>query len=177
MAGWATDLLSVFAHTGIDAAATFQCNPRATPVRSRNTSRMLRLVNSKPNTSALHWWRQMLALLALVLAAACQGPEILSPQQGGALVHKTKVGMSKDEIVGQLGRPHKEETYGATEFLFYNANWIMADAALQRSPVVIVSGKVVAFGKSYYDAFIKSQNNWEGEVGVTQSEWYTTVKP
>jgi hypothetical protein len=138
---------------------------------------MLRLVNRKPKASAVHRWRQVLVLLALVLATACQGPEILSPQQGGALVHKTKVGMSKDEIIGQLGVPHKQETYGATEFLFYNANWVMADAAVQRSPVVIVRGKVIGFGKPYYDAFINSQSNWNSEVGVTQSEWSTTVKP
>lgn len=85
--------------------------------------------------------------------------------------------MSKEEVIGQLGQPHKQEIYGATEFLFYNTNWVMADAATQRSPVVIVRGKVVGFGKAYYEAFVKSQNGWDGDVVVGQPEWTVAVKP
>ena len=125
----------------------------------------------------MQWCLRIIALLGLVLATACQGPEILSPQQGGVLINKTKAGMSKDEIIGQLGQPHKQETYGATEFLFYNTNWIMADAATQRSPVVVVRGIVIGFGKPYYDAFIKSQANWNVEVGTAGSDWSATINP
>src|SRR5262245_41127709 len=123
----------------------------------------------------MHFWRPLLALAAL-LAVACQGPQLLSPQQGGILINKTTAGMRKEELLEKLGPPHKQETYGPTEFLFYNTNWIMVDAAKQRSPVVIVRGKVVGFGNGYYEAFIKSQTEWKGEVGVALPEWSVATK-
>ena len=123
----------------------------------------------------MHSWRSIFVLSALA-AVACGGPEILSPQQGGILINKTSAGMTKDEIVAQLGQPHKQEIYGATEFLFYNTNWVMADAASQRSPVVIVRGKVVGFGKGYYEAFIKSQNDWNAGIAVGNPEWSAAIR-
>jgi hypothetical protein len=122
----------------------------------------------------MHSWRSIFVLSALA-AVACQGSEILSPQQGGILINKTTAGMTKDEIIGQLGLPHKQETYGATEFLFYNTNWVMADAATQRSPVVIVRGKVVGFGKGYYETFLKAQNDWKSDISVGQPEWNVAI--
>jgi hypothetical protein len=116
------------------------------------------------------WWHSGIALLAFVLATACQSPQILSTQQSGALISKTKLGMSRDEVVGQLGPPHKRETYEATEFLFYNTNWAMADAAAQQSPVAIVEGKVVGLGTSFYKAFVKSHGVWTGGEGVVEPE-------
>ena len=96
--------------------------------------------------------------------------EILSTQQTGALINKTKVGMSRDEIVSQLGPPHRHETYEATEFLFYNTSWASKDAAVQQNPVAIIDGKVVGLGKGYYSAFVKAHGVWEGGDGVVQAE-------
>ena len=127
--------------------------------------------------SAGPWLRPAVALLVFVFAAACQNADILSTQQGGALVHKTKLGMSVDDVVRDLGQPHKRETYEATEFLFYNTNWTLADAAAQRSPIAVVHGKVVGLGKSYYDTFIKARTTWTSDVSVAQPAWAATVNP
>jgi hypothetical protein len=116
------------------------------------------------------WWRLVAASLALACLAGCQGTEILSNQQAAALIQKTKVGMSRDEVVAQLGPPHRHETYEATEFLFYNASWAMKDAASQQSPVAIVDGKVAGLGRGYYASFVKTRGVWEGGDGVVRAE-------
>ena len=108
-----------------------------------------------------------LIVLAAPLHALAACEPILSPQQGGILINKTQLAMSRRDIVEQLGQPHKQETQGTTEFLFYSTNWMAADAASQRSLVAIRDGKVVGFGKSYYETFVKAQSSkdsWKGEV-------------
>jgi hypothetical protein len=108
----------------------------------------------------------LIAFAALPHALAACAP-ILSPQQGGILINKIQLGMSRNDVVEQLGQPHKQETQGPTEFLFYNTNWVMTDAASQRSPIAIKDDKVVGFGKSYYETFVKGQTSkadWHGEV-------------
>ena len=112
-------------------------------------------------------WRAGIVLLALAVAA-CQSPQVLSTQQGGALIYKTKLGMSREEVLKQLGPPHKRETYEATEFLFYNTSWAMADAAAQQSPVAIEGDRVVGLGKPYYREFVKSHGVWMGGDSITQ---------
>ena len=97
--------------------------------------------------------------------------------QGGYLVHKARPGMSKDELIGQLGEPHKREIYDATEFLFYNTNWATVSAAGERSPVALVRGRVVGFGQSYYDSYIKARGRWDGVVASSQHEWDATIRP
>jgi hypothetical protein len=109
--------------------------------------------------------------------AACQSGELLSPQQGAILVNQTRLGMSRGELIGQLGEPGKKEAYGDTEFLFYTTNWMMADAALKRNPIAIVGDRVVGLGKAYYEAFLQAQSGWSGEVSSGQPAWQTTVDP
>ncbi len=129
--------------------------------------------------SASRWWRCAVALLVLAHAPGCQSIEILSAQQGGALVHNTKVGMSREEVVSQLGEPHKREVIQNTEFLFYNTNWAMAQSAEQRSPIAIAQNKVVGLGKPYYEAFVKSQlsSPWTGDVSREQPERQSAARP
>ena len=57
-----------------------------------------------------------------------------------------KIGMSRDEVVALMGQPQKRETYGKTEFLIYQTN-----EAGNFTPIGIVDGKVVGWGRNYYD--------------------------
>ena len=120
------------------------------------------------------WFLQMVALIVVALAAAaCEsvGLDVLSPQQGAILVNKIQIGMNREEVTDQLGKPQKQETHEATEFLFYTTNWIMADAALQRSPIAIRDGKVVGLGKAYLETFTNRGATWGGWLGqVSPSE-------
>jgi hypothetical protein len=43
------------------------------------------------------------------------------------------------------------------EFLFYFTDWINTPKAIDRSPIAIVDGTVVALGKTYYEDFLKSR--------------------
>jgi SmpA/OmlA family protein len=113
--------------------------------------------------------RPVVAVLLLALTAAC-GTEILSAQQGGALVHQTQLGMSREEVVSRLGAPHRSETYETTEFLFYNTNWALATAAEQRSPIAIAHDKVIGLGKAYYDTYVKAHSPWAGTVSPAPAE-------
>ena len=93
-------------------------------------------------------------------AAGCQsqafepGDRVLDANIAGNLINGTiKVGMKRKEIVQWLGPPQRTETYGDTEFLFYNAPWYMAGAALTTNPIAIKDGRVCGLGKTYYATF------------------------
>ena len=59
-------------------------------------------------------------------------------------------GMSRAEVVSLLGAPHKIEKSDTTEFLFYNAPWVMKPGTAGSNPIAIVEGKVVGTGLIYY---------------------------
>jgi len=62
-----------------------------------------------------------------------------------------QVGMERDHVISVLGKPHKREVYGDREFLIYETNaW--ADSEKERyTPILIEQGKVVGWGRNYYD--------------------------
>ena len=111
---------------------------------------------------------QILALLAVpFLAAGCAGLDVLGPEQSAALVNKVQVGMSEAEVLGQLGRPQKQEVHGTTTFLFYETIWQVAEQAKQRSPIAIKDGMVVGLGNAYLQSFTSSAvsgGSWTAEV-------------
>jgi hypothetical protein len=93
-------------------------------------------------------------------AGGCQsqavepGDRVLDINIAGKLINGTiKVGMKRKEVVQWLGPPQRTETYGDTEFLFYNAPWYMAGAALTTNPIAIKYGRVCGLGKTYYATF------------------------
>jgi hypothetical protein len=93
------------------------------------------------------WLAGTFALLALVHAGGCGGM-YLSPAASQALGN-IKVGMSREEVVRQLGPPHNQEMIGNTQLLTYNADWTMENTAGSLSPIAIVDDKVVGLGPSY----------------------------
>jgi hypothetical protein len=60
-------------------------------------------------------------------------------------------------VINQLGAPVRQEMQGTTEFLFYHLAWQFAAYADERNPIAIKDGKMIGFGKVYYDSLIKAQ--------------------
>jgi hypothetical protein len=94
-------------------------------------------------------------LLAEAVAGCATGP-YLPPSQAQALL-RIMGGMSREEVVSQLGAPHRQETVGKTEFLFYRTDWRTATESEKFSPVAIVDGKVVGLGRVYYQDAVKTE--------------------
>ena len=67
------------------------------------------------------------------------------------------VGMSRDEVLSILGTPDKREVYGEIEFLIYVTNYHAYYEKERTTPILIKSGKVVGWGRNYYDDAIKSK--------------------
>ena len=96
---------------------------------------------------ATKWLAGTFALLALVQAGGC-GSMYLSPAASQALAN-VKVGMTREEVVRQLGPPHGQETVGNTQLLTYNADWTVENTAGSFSPIAIVDDRVAGFGPTY----------------------------
>jgi hypothetical protein len=80
------------------------------------------------------------------------------PQASALISGRIQVGMDRRAVIQQLGTPQRTEKYGGTEFLFYNPPWQMALGAVGRLPIAVTDDKVVGFGKSYYEDFLKNAN-------------------
>jgi hypothetical protein len=114
---------------------------------------------------------EIIALLAVAIAAsACESFDVLGPQRAATLFHKIQIGMSQTEVIDQLGKPHKAEVRGTTEFLFYQTAWQIAEEAKQRSPIAVRDGKVVGLGDAYLKLFSNPADPWTGWVTQVSSE-------
>ena len=96
-------------------------------------------------------------LIILQCAIACQSKPIISSQQGHSLIRKVEIGMTREEVIDMVGIPAEQQVVDGTEFLFYYVDWINKSAAVERSPVALVNGKVIAMGKSYYQQFLRAR--------------------
>ena len=96
--------------------------------------------------------RAGLAFVLLATLAACQsGEKELPMNRASALTNGTiKVGMSRADVVVWLGTPHRIETNGSMEFLFYRSPWMMQWGTNGSNPIAIVDGKVVGTGATFY---------------------------
>ena len=96
--------------------------------------------------------RVALVIAMLAMLAGCQSTEkVLPMNQASNLVNDAiRVGMSRAAVVDRLGTPHRVETAGDMEFLFYNAPWQMSWGTTRTNPIAIVDGKVVGMGSSFY---------------------------
>jgi hypothetical protein len=88
----------------------------------------------------------------VAMLAACQsGEKVLPMSQVSPLVNgEIRIGMSRAAVVDKLGTPHRIETAGNIEFLFYNAPWQMSWGTTGTNPIAIADGKVVGMGSSFY---------------------------
>jgi hypothetical protein len=107
-------------------------------------------------------YRLRLSIGVLLLSAhvfgACDSTKILSMEQTNTLLNgPIEIGMSRDDIIKQLGQPFREERHGATEFLFYQTVWQVAEKAATRSPIALVNERVVGLGKVHYDNVVRQR--------------------
>lgn len=86
-----------------------------------------------------------IAIMALAEMAGCASYLSYSASQALAAV---RVGMTREDVVKQLGEPHGQEMVGTTELLTYRPDWSAASAQAQ-SPIAISEGKVAGVGPSY----------------------------
>ena len=106
--------------------------------------------------------RLRLAISTLLLSAhvlgACDSMKILSAVQTNALLNgPIQIGMSREEIVQQLGQPFREERHGTIDFMFYQTAWQVTEKAEARIPIALVGDRVVGLGKAHYDKVVKQQ--------------------
>ena len=100
--------------------------------------------------------RPVIAMVLVLLGtAACQGRSIVSGPQLVSLLYKIEIGMSREDVIRLLGEPGQQQKIEDTEFLFYFTDWINTSASIERSPIVLVNGKVIAMGKTYFQNFLK----------------------
>ena len=92
------------------------------------------------------------AVAALAALPGCESGESQLPMtQASALVNGTiHLGMSRADVVSQLGPPHQIETSGVIEFLFYRTPPLMKAGTMGSNPIAIADGKVVGTGLIYY---------------------------
>ena len=86
--------------------------------------------------------------LGATVISGCQNDPRLSLSQSHALM-KLKVGMSREEVVAQLGEPHKQDAVGDMLFLHYSTVAVLDKEAESVNPVAIMHGKVVGVGPAY----------------------------
>ena len=81
-------------------------------------------------------------MLQLAGCAATNRPDVTS----------VEVGMTQNQVVSILGEPQMRETYGGTEFLFYE------NSAGTRIPVAFVAGRVTSIGRAAYEVVVRSKS-------------------
>jgi outer membrane protein assembly factor BamE (lipoprotein component of BamABCDE complex) len=68
-----------------------------------------------------------------------------------------QVGMSRDEVINMMGQPSKREAYGSTEYLLYKTDTTGQSERADFTPVAITNGKVVGWGRNYYENAVRSK--------------------
>jgi outer membrane protein assembly factor BamE (lipoprotein component of BamABCDE complex) len=97
-------------------------------------------------------------LFLVASVAACQ-PFVDGWQSGShtQAIMKLQVGMSRDEVLSLMGQPQRREAYGSNEFLIYRTDYRGGNESADFTPVAIVNGKVVGWGRNYYDNVARSK--------------------
>ena len=86
-----------------------------------------------------------IAIMTLAETAGCASYLSYSASQALAAV---RVGMTREEVIKQLGEPHSQEMVGKTELLTYRPDWTVTPA-LAQNPIAITEGKVAGIGPTY----------------------------
>lgn len=86
-----------------------------------------------------------IAIMALAEMAGCASYLSYGASQALAAV---RVGMTREEVIKQLGEPHGLEVVGKTELLTYRPDWTVTPA-LAQNPIAITEGKVAGIGSTY----------------------------
>jgi len=77
--------------------------------------------------------------------------QVNSRDRANAL-NKLEVGMTKQQVLDFMGEPYGREVYGSQEFLIYDTNHWGNTEAERFTPICLVDGKVIGWGRNYYDS-------------------------
>lgn len=97
-----------------------------------------------------------LLVVAALLITSCNTTQIQSRRTNDKFM-QLNVGMSREDVLSMLGKPYKREVYGDSEFLIYETNHLVPFEKERFTPILLNSGKVVGWGRNYYDDAIKSK--------------------
>ncbi len=119
--------------------------------------------------------KRLLLVGIVVLIAGCAGSPAWESMQISATraeaernntnLLKVQIGHTKDEFLSVMGPPAKREAYQVgnrktVEFLFYRttgwSSMYTTDMDAQFTPVAIEEGKVVGWGRNYYDRVVRA---------------------
>jgi len=75
-------------------------------------------------------------------------------------------GMDKSSVLSILGSPYKREVYENNEFLIYDTNHWAENEDERFTPIFLRDGKVVGWGRNYYDNVQKSKI--EADIHINQ---------
>lgn len=117
---------------------------------------------------------RLILLSVVAVLAGCAGSPAWEGRQisatraeadrNNANLFKVQIGQTKDEFLQVMGLPAKREAYQLAngkpmEFLFYRTTgWsstYAADTNAQFTPVAIENGKVIGWGRSFYDRVVR----------------------
>ncbi len=87
------------------------------------------------------------AIVIVALAETVGCASYLSHGASQALA-AVRVGMTREDVIQQLGQPHGREMVGATELLTYRPDWTVTPAQAQ-TPIAVTEGKVAGIGPTY----------------------------
>ena len=88
------------------------------------------------------------AISGLAILAGTAGCGAYLPHAASQALITVKVGMTREEVVKQLGEPHSRETVGQVELLTYRPDWSVVGANTF-TPIGITDGKVSGLGPIY----------------------------
>ena len=98
----------------------------------------------------------LLLLFALIIYGCVLAAQNQSRETNDKIMH-LDVWMTKSEVLQILGKPYKREVYGENEFLIYETNYFAKHEKEKYTPIFFKNGKIVGWGRNYYDDAIKSK--------------------
>jgi len=110
--------------------------------------------------------RLFVLLAALALLPGCGIYSSVRASMRNDDLMKLQVGMSRGDVIRVMGEPQKREMYGNEEYLLYKtANEDFVGESVNYTPVAILDGRVVGWGRNYYDNAVRSKV--DANVNVT----------
>ena len=97
-----------------------------------------------------------LFVVVVLLLTSCNTSQIRSRRTNDKFM-QLYVGMSRNDVLSMLGTPYSREVYENNEFLIYETNHLAPFEKGRFTPILLNSGKVVGWGRNYYDDAIKSK--------------------
>ena len=97
------------------------------------------------------------AFLIAVAVSSCGVARQSQSRDVNAQLMNISVGMDRAEVLKLLGPPFSREAYGNEEYLIYETNYFGQSEQERNTPILLRDGRVVGWGRNYYDNTKKSK--------------------